>query len=160
MNQEQVAVDAPKAAATLMLLRDASGGPEVLLLKRHGLSDVLGGAFVFPGGKLDTADTEFDASTLDASPATLLHRLAEPVGDEATAAGLFVAPIREACEESGVLLACDINGSGREPVAARLRASGAFGKTMAELGIRMEVSALIPWSRWITPVSQFQAKRY
>ena len=38
------------------MLRDAPGGLEVFLIKRHGLSDVLGGAFVFPGGKLDDED--------------------------------------------------------------------------------------------------------
>ena len=32
------------------------------LLKRHGLSDVLGGAYVFPGGKLDASDAQLDAA--------------------------------------------------------------------------------------------------
>ena len=40
----------PRPAATLMMLRDGAAGLEVFLLKRHGLSDVLGGAYVFPGG--------------------------------------------------------------------------------------------------------------
>ena len=43
----------PRNAATVVLLRDTPQGLEVFLVKRHGLSDVLGGAYVFPGGKLD-----------------------------------------------------------------------------------------------------------
>ena len=45
-----------RAASTLILLRDAADGVEVLMLKRHGLSETLGGAFVFPGGKVDAED--------------------------------------------------------------------------------------------------------
>ncbi|MEO6291376.1 MAG: NUDIX hydrolase, partial [Burkholderiaceae bacterium] len=56
-------------AATVVMLRDTPTGMEVFLLKRHGLSDVLGGAYVFPGGKLDVADAQLDMAThLDQSP--------------------------------------------------------------------------------------------
>ena len=48
----------PRDAATVVLLRDGAQGLEVFLVKRHGLSDVLGGAYVFPGGKLDAADCD------------------------------------------------------------------------------------------------------
>src|SRR5689334_10571751 len=86
---------APRAAATLILLRDGAGGPEVLMLKRHGLSDAFGEAFVFPGGKVDAADGVLDAALLDEPPASLHARLAEPDVDAAAAAGMFVAAIRE-----------------------------------------------------------------
>ena len=45
-------------AATLVLLRDAPGGFEVLLLKRHEKSGVAPGALVFPGGRVDLMDDE------------------------------------------------------------------------------------------------------
>ncbi|HZH06722.1 MAG TPA: NUDIX hydrolase, partial [Lautropia sp.] len=48
----------PRAAASVVMLRDAPAGMEVLLQKRHASSSVLGGAHVFPGGKLDPADME------------------------------------------------------------------------------------------------------
>ncbi len=51
----------PRHAATVVMLRDIGAGPEVLLMRRHGASDVLGGAYVFPGGKLDVADAEQQA---------------------------------------------------------------------------------------------------
>ena len=39
-----------RSAATVVMLRDGCNGLEVFLVKRHGRSDVLGGAYVFPGG--------------------------------------------------------------------------------------------------------------
>ena len=40
----------PRAAATLILLRDTADGPEVLLVKRNPEQSFMGGAWVFPGG--------------------------------------------------------------------------------------------------------------
>ena len=50
----------PRDAATVLLLRDAPTGFEVFMVKRNGLSDVLGEAHVFPGGKVDAADSSPD----------------------------------------------------------------------------------------------------
>jgi 8-oxo-dGTP pyrophosphatase MutT (NUDIX family) len=156
-----MAAEQPRPAATLVLLRDSSAGAEVLLLKRHGLSDVLGEAFVFPGGKLDRADCELDAALfLDASPAALEGRLGESGCDQATAVGLFVAAIREACEESGILMASGVSDAQREEVTSRLRAGAPFGQTIAKHDVRLAASEVLAWSRWITPVSSLQARRY
>jgi 8-oxo-dGTP pyrophosphatase MutT (NUDIX family) len=46
----------PLDSASVVLLRDSPHGLQVLLLKRHQASNVLGGAYVFPGGKLDADD--------------------------------------------------------------------------------------------------------
>jgi len=43
-------------AATVVLLRDAGTGPEVLLLRRSSRLDFHGGAWVFPGGRIDADD--------------------------------------------------------------------------------------------------------
>ena len=43
----------PHDAASVVLLRDGPSGLEVFLVQRHGASKVLGGAHVFPGGKVD-----------------------------------------------------------------------------------------------------------
>ena len=43
-------------AATAVLLRDANDGLEVLLLKRNSQLAFHGGAWVFPGGRIDPAD--------------------------------------------------------------------------------------------------------
>ena len=77
LNEQPVATP-PRAAATVVLLRDAAGGMEVFMVKRHGLSDVLGGAYVFPGGKVDQADADscsricFSSSPMNCSRAPMI----------------------------------------------------------------------------------------
>ena len=158
---ETAAVVVPKPAATLILLRDSAAGPELLMLKRSGLSDVLGHAFVFPGGKLDAADLDVDPATaLDEGAAVLARRLGEAGTEPALAAGLFVAAMREAFEESGVLLACEANESIAADVAALVRNGSTFAVALAECKVRLASSQLLPWTRWITPVTSLQAKRF
>src|SRR6478609_12170520 len=89
-------------SATVVMLRDGAQGLEVFLLKRHGLSDVLGGAYVFPGGKVDREDAEW-LDRLDEPPASLHGRLGEPELSVDDAATLYVAAVREAFEETGAL---------------------------------------------------------
>ena len=96
----------PRAAASVVMLRDSAAGMEVLLQKRHADSSVLGGAHVFPGGKLDAADMELDMSAhLDQDVQALHEALCEPALSPMEAAGLHVAAFREAFEECGLLLA-------------------------------------------------------
>jgi 8-oxo-dGTP pyrophosphatase MutT (NUDIX family) len=154
----------PRAAATVVMLRDAAAGPEVLLMKRHGLSDVLGGAYVFPGGKLDTVDAELDAGRhLDQAAPLLRDSLYDDLLDAPQATGLYVAAVREAFEEAGVLLA--ETATGGEPdlarAAALLKAGTPFNAMLAELGLRLQTRRLVPWSRWITPrVPSVMNKRF
>ena len=53
MNQQE-----PRTASTVVLIRDADGGPEVLMLKRNKALLFAGGVWVFPGGALDPEDLE------------------------------------------------------------------------------------------------------
>lgn len=46
----------PRPAATLLLLRESSGAPEVFMLQRTSKAAFLPGAYVFPGGALDPDD--------------------------------------------------------------------------------------------------------
>ncbi|HJV63930.1 MAG TPA: NUDIX domain-containing protein, partial [Albitalea sp.] len=46
----------PRPAATLVVVRDAPDGIEVLLLLRAERGDHNSGAWVFPGGLVDAAD--------------------------------------------------------------------------------------------------------
>jgi 8-oxo-dGTP pyrophosphatase MutT (NUDIX family) len=141
----------PRPAATVVLLRDAPAGLEVFLMKRHGLSDVLGGAYVFPGGKVDAADAELDMTLHGDQPASALHAgLGEAGISETTAAALYVAALREAFEESGVLFAQ--GGASVQQAAARLREGVGFNTLLAQEALRLQTRAILPWSRWITPV--------
>lgn len=152
----------PKAAATLVLVRDSAAGPEVLMLKRHGLSDVLGEAHVFPGGKVDAGDISDPVlALLEESPEVLRQRLGEAACDERTAAAMFVAAIREAVEESSILMALNADAAQVEAGLARLRAGTPFVQMLEDLRITLATSQLVPWSRWITPNSpQMQRKRF
>jgi len=146
-------------SATVMLLRDRAGELEVFLLRRHGQSDVLGGAYVFPGGKLDGEDAEW-ADRLDTPPERLHALLGEPELAPEAAAALFVAAIREVFEETGVLFADVTPAQAREAWAA-LRQGPRFGELLAPLGLTLAASALLPWSRWVTPtVSSVVRKRF
>src|SRR5947207_8424012 len=98
--KERVASPALPSASVVML-RDGGAGLEVFLLKRHGLSDVLGGAYVFPGGKVDAQDAMH--ARLDRGAAELQAALHEPQLAPAEAAAIFVAALRETLEETGVL---------------------------------------------------------
>ena len=142
---------APLASATVMVLRDSPAGPEVLMMRRHGNSSVLGGAHVFPGGKLDKQDRQVDAALLD-QPLRQLHQsLGQPELDLATAAGLHVAALRETFEECGLLLAHAPDPAALEAARERIRAGQDFVSTVLTLGLTLETARLAPWSRWITP---------
>ena len=155
----------PRPAATVAMLRDDAEGLQVFLLRRHGASDVLGGAYVFPGGKLDAADAQLDAALyLDQSPQALHASLHDAELDIANAAGLYVAAVREAFEESGVLFAEPAGAAGLVDIAqaaALLRSGCAFGPLLAQLGLRLQTERLVPWSRWITPrIPSVMSKRF
>lgn len=142
----------PRDAASLVLLRDGSAGLEVLLLRRHADSRVMGGVHVFPGGKLDPTDCSPDAlAALDLEAEQLLARLDEPALTPEKAAGLHLAALRETFEEAGLLLAESADAAARQALADRQAAGEALADAMAALGLRWQASAILPWSRWITP---------
>lgn len=149
-------------AATVVLLRDAPTGLEVFLIKRSGLSDVLGGAYVFPGGKLDAADVLTDMTArIDQAPQALHAALNEPALGHHAAAALYVAALREAFEESGVLFAENANLDVTAKAAALLKNGHSFPAILAQLGLRLQTQHVQPWSRWITPkLASVSTKRF
>ncbi len=151
----QVVTTPARDAATVLILRDhADEGLQVFMLRRHSDSAVLGGAYVFPGGKLDTADLEIDAAVhLDQAPDALHQQLAEPELDLDKASGLFVAALREAFEECGVLFAHSLQ---QRPVDVadvwrQMREGFHLTDLLPVLKLQLKTQALVPWTRWITP---------
>ena len=154
----------PRDAATVMLVRDGAAGVEVFMLRRNLNSAFVGGAYVFPGGAVDDHDRHVD---LDAVCAGRSDRNAsELLGIDPPRGGLafWVAAIREAFEEAGVLLAYDRNGgicdwSGPE-VAARFaehrKAVDAGDRRLVDVcveeGLQLAVDAMHYFSHWITPI--------
>jgi len=154
----------PRNAATVVLLRPSSRGPEVYLLRRQTSMAFAGGMCVFPGGGVDQRD--FDASVAWAGPpaADWAARLGV---DEHLARALVCAAVRETFEESGVLLAgtasddvvSDVTGDDWE--ADRLALEGkelAFTEFLARRGLVLRTDLLGVWSGWLTPV--FEPRRY
>jgi 8-oxo-dGTP pyrophosphatase MutT (NUDIX family) len=155
MEQQPESIISPaRAAATVLMLRDGPGGLEVFLLKRHSASDVLGGAYVFPGGKVDPEDSEPGwHDHLDLPAETLRARLQEADLPVADALALHVAAMRELFEESGVLYVAGAGAGEAAEAAARLRNGASFFSILCETDRLLETSRMIPWSRWITPAT-------
>jgi len=164
---------AVRDAATVILLRDRTEGPyEVFLMRRHRDQVFMGGAYVFPGGRLDHADADPKlAACIGGFCAADAKRLLQETDlPEATALGLFVAAIRETFEEAGVLLARDT--AGRLVDLADPETAARFSTyrlelheerlTLAELvrreGLIFAPDLLIPYSHWITP--EIESRRF
>jgi 8-oxo-dGTP pyrophosphatase MutT (NUDIX family) len=139
----------PVPAATVLLVRDEPAF-EVLMVKRHHKIDFASGALVFPGGKAETGDG-------DRAWAALSSGWTAEGGVEQT---LKISAIREAFEESGVLLAQTPNGAPwcAEPRAAEAREAVArnersFIDLVRDLDLRLHLDALEVYARWITPAN-------
>jgi 8-oxo-dGTP pyrophosphatase MutT (NUDIX family) len=160
--------ETPRDAATVVLLRDSAEGLQVLLQRRSAQMANMAGVYVFPGGKLEKADSDADSlARLDQSAAQLHHQLGEPALSTEQASGLYVAALREAIEECGLLLAVHAapqanlaNLAERAPgIRAQLRAGQPFAQVLAEQGLQLGTQQLAPWSRWITPASPAMSTR-
>src|SRR5580698_8896180 len=86
----------PRAAASLIVLRDAPRGLEVLMLRRaERPGDQNSGAAVFPGGLLDKSDGDHHALCDGLDDAAASARLGVP----AHGLNYWVSAIRECFEE-------------------------------------------------------------
>jgi 8-oxo-dGTP pyrophosphatase MutT (NUDIX family) len=154
----------PKDSATVILLRSGpSAGVEVFLMRRHRAQSFMGGAYVFPGGRLDDSDCEPGlagrSAGLDGAGARRLLR--EPELSEDRALGLFFCVVRELFEEAGVLLARGVNGKMERLSSYRSRIHGGE-LTLLEMadieGLDFALELLVPWAHWITP--EIEKKRF
>ncbi|MBK6529487.1 MAG: NUDIX hydrolase [Deltaproteobacteria bacterium] len=141
----------PRDAATVLVVRDSPDGPEVFFVKRAAAVRFMGGAYVFPGGRLDPEDAD-PAVAADLEGDECARRLGEPEGSRARA--LYVAALRECLEESGLLLSAgevapDVVDALRAALEPRERPS--LAALLAQHGVTLSLAALVPWSRWVTP---------
>jgi 8-oxo-dGTP pyrophosphatase MutT (NUDIX family) len=98
----------PRLAATVMLVRDTSSGPEVYVQRRVATMSFAPSRIVFPGGGVDPGDHGLDVATPG------LAELATAMGvPPPRAAPYAAAAVREVEEECGVRLAvADLRGRG------------------------------------------------
>ncbi len=150
----------PRLAATTILVRPRGIQPEILLLKRGEHARFMPNAYVFAGGALDL-DDESDAvyalcKGLDD------RRASEQLNLPSNGLRFFVAAVREAFEECGLLLAYDPRGQVVDLSAwdesklrdVRLRISAgelSFAELCMKHGWRLAVDKLAFFSHWITP---------
>ena len=128
-------------AATIILVRERSGSaPELLMVERAQEMAFAGGAWVFPGGRIDKADEQFGGrfDTQDAAAR--------------------VAAIREALEETAIPVGLSPVPLGQDSrdLQAALLAGVEFGRLLAERRLDLDLAALVPLARW---VPRFHAKR-
>lgn len=151
----------PREAASVILVRDVPDGLEVLLLQRHPESRFSPGAYAFPGGRVELSDAaaDMEARCRGLTRAEAARHL-PGVEPPERAIGFWVAALREAFEEAGILLAYRLD---QEPVStaslAKARAcraecrqdSALFGRLLADLGLTLATDRTAYWAHWITP---------
>lgn len=120
-------------AATVIVMRETAGPPELLLVERARAMAFAGGALVFPGGRIDPGDR-------------LLAAL-QPGEPEDIAAR--IAAMRETLEEAGVAVGLDVDAVAIPELKRRLYASEPIGALLEEMGGTLRLDALVPFARWL-----------
>jgi 8-oxo-dGTP pyrophosphatase MutT (NUDIX family) len=148
----------PRPAATVLTLRDAPNGYEILMLRRNVRSEFMAGVFVFPGGAVDNEDASAPVYGLNDDVAS------QRLGLERGGLAFYVASLRELFEEAGLLIVCD--DEGREfrfttpeelvRLASYRRALNAGEVTLADVlgreDVCLDLRGVAYLAHWITPV--------
>ena len=115
-------------AATLIVVRERAGGPpELLMVERAEGMAFAAGALVFPGGRIDKADSDLDID------AAVVAAVRETVEETAIPVGLQPLPDRQVALELQRALVAD------QPVRELLSRSG----------LSIAADALTPFARWV-----------
>ena len=138
-------------AATVMIVREADDGPEVLMVQRGARLAFGARAWVFPGGRVDVSDrVDLDRIGVGLSDIDASARLGVPEH------GLswWLAACRESLEEAGLLLAAEDSAVvDAAPLRRRVEADPeSFVPALIEAGIRLRFDALHDVARFITPL--------
>jgi glyoxylase-like metal-dependent hydrolase (beta-lactamase superfamily II)/8-oxo-dGTP pyrophosphatase MutT (NUDIX family) len=129
----------PRPAATVLLLRDAPQGFEVLMTRRSATASFAPGAYVFPGGVIDPADH---------GAHSFASRRATQTGEALTQS---IAAIRESFEELGVLFARHADGrwASGDDIAALDRHQPFFAQCQAR-GLTLAADRVFVLAHWVT----------
>ena len=130
------------------------------MVRRHEGTAFMGGAHVFPGGRVDAADGDADAAWCDG----IAHATAQLAGlSPAEAVAYHVAAARELFEEAGVLLArhpggdfVSLAGAADHDRLKQDRARVHEGQTTLRAviereGLRLALDTLVLFAHWVTP---------
>lgn len=142
-----------RRAATIALLRDATAGLEVFMLRRHA-GHVFGPShYVYPGGAVEHAD---DDAGLWQRCAAYAPARAAAILDSDDAMAYWIAAVRECFEEAGVLIGCTPG----KPLADEARAAArdelnagtlSWRDIAAHMALCFDVEQLHYFAFWTTP---------
>ena len=154
----------PRDAATVVLMRPGTDGPELYLLRRQTSMAFAGGMCVFPGGGVDPRDFDTEIGWSGPDPSVWAEQL---LTSEEMARALVCAAVRETFEESGVLLAGpsaaevvgDTTGDDWESDRRVLEAKElSFTSFLSRRGLVLRSDLLGAWAAWCTP--EFEPRRF
>jgi 8-oxo-dGTP pyrophosphatase MutT (NUDIX family) len=114
-------------AATLIVVRETAGAPELLMVERSEGMAFAAGALVFPGGRIDEADRQFGQD-----PAAVAA-IRETIEETAIPVGLAPSPGADQCRE----------------IQATLAAGGDFASILEKARLTLDLDALTPFARWV-----------
>ena len=159
----------PIHASSVIIIRDATEDMyEIFLMRRHRNQSFMGGAYVFPGGRLDDMDcsSELTSCICGISPSNAKLILQEPGLPDDIACGLFCAALRETFEEAGILLAYFSEGNLVNFLDKKIRQNFSqyrkrlmnselsFIEISREENILFAFDLLLPYAHWITPEAE------
>ena len=128
-----------RPAATVLLLRDAPQGLQVLMTRRSTTASFAPGAYVFPGGSIDAADAAAHAQSTRRATQSDAHLTQA------------IAAIRESFEELGVLLARRTDGTPAHATdLAALDRRAPLAAQCATRGLALAAADVYVLAHWIT----------
>ena len=147
-----MSIAAAVPASTVVLLRGHNPF-EVFLVRRSDSIAFLGGAHVFPGGRVDPSDHIHDVDGTAESIRSAIARMADVPA--AVAIAHHVAAVRELFEEAGVLLARPLTAAAVERLTADRRDLLEGRITFADITHRehlhLSLDELAYFAHWVTP---------
>ncbi|MDC3086659.1 NUDIX hydrolase [Pelagibacteraceae bacterium] len=155
-------------AATVLLVRDHNSKIEVFMIKR-AIKTNFGGAWVFPGGKVDSSD---DIKNINKySPLLNDQEASRRLGIKSGGLIYWIACIRECFEESGILLADNeqkkINLGSLTSSELKiinqykkklLEGKDVFSELIDKFDLTLSTNEIAYISHWITP--RIEKRRY
>lgn len=154
----------PVLAATILPLRDFKGELQVFMQQRSFDASFVGGAYVFPGGKVDASDSQFPLSALKLPSKVDGDILFQKPNAQVSA----IAALRECFEEARLLLAYEENKTilcfdentklnEYEVLRSQLNAHQLSFETLCETKkLQLALDQLSFLGHWITPASSPQ----
>jgi 8-oxo-dGTP pyrophosphatase MutT (NUDIX family) len=145
-----------RPASTVVLLRQTATDLEVFLVRRHSAIAFMGGAHVFPGGRVD--DSDCDGRWFSVIDGFESSRASMPGETPDAVLGFCVAAVRETFEEAGVLLAREPGGRlvRQSALAAVRSATSSSSSPLFDLiqshHWRLAVDTITYFAHWVTPV--------